>query len=175
MDALDADAAALLNDLRGRGLTLAVCESLTAGMLSATLANISGASAVLRGGLVTYATELKSELAGVDPQLLRLFGPISPECASAMARGARTACGADMALALTGVAGPDRQDGHPVGEVWMAVATAKPQVWVRRMSPAVALRRQALREQAVAEVLAYARQVLRAEGDWAPKRLEVGE
>ncbi|WP_151548750.1 MULTISPECIES: CinA family protein [Corynebacterium] len=158
MDSLDTAAAALLDALRRRGLTLACCESLSAGMLAGTLANISGASAVLRGGLVTYATELKSELAGVDPQLLDLFGPISPECATAMARGARRACGADIAIALTGVAGPERQDGHPVGEVWMAVASGEHAVRVRRMSPPRRCSRQGIRAQAVAEAIDFGRE-----------------
>lgn len=108
--------------LTARGETLATCESLTAGMAAASIAGIPGSSAVLRGGLVTYATDLKESLAGVDKRLLRQRGPVSAETAAQMADGARRACGADWAVSFTGVAGPGSQDGHPVGEVYVAVA-----------------------------------------------------
>lgn len=107
----------------GAGVTLAFCESLTAGLAAATVASVPGASAVLRGGLVTYATDLKETLAGVPHDLLAQHGPVNPETARAMAEGARRACRADYGVSLTGVAGPDPQDGHPVGEVWLGVAT----------------------------------------------------
>lgn len=107
----------------GAGLTLAFCESLTAGLAAATVATVPGASAVLRGGLVTYATDLKETLAGVPHEVLAAYGPVSPEAARAMAEGARRECRADFGVSLTGVAGPDSQDGHPVGEVWIGVAT----------------------------------------------------
>lgn len=112
----------IVAELTQRGETLAFCESLTAGLASATLATVPGASAVLRGGLVTYATELKGQLAGVDKHLLERYGPVSAPVAMNMARGARERCGATWGVALTGVAGPDPQDGHPVGEVHIAVA-----------------------------------------------------
>lgn len=112
----------LVSVLRSAGQTVAFCESLTAGLATATLADVPGASAVLRGGLITYATDLKAELAGVPPQLLAEHGPVSEPVAAAMAAGARTACGSDWAVALTGVAGPEGQDGHPVGEVWLGIA-----------------------------------------------------
>lgn len=112
----------LVSALRSAGQTVAFCESLTAGLATATLADVPGASLVLRGGLIPYATDLKAELAGVPPQLLTEHGPVSGPVAAAMAAGARTACGSDWAVALTGVAGPDGQDGHPVGEVWLGIA-----------------------------------------------------
>ncbi|PAT02946.1 hypothetical protein CKJ81_00505 [Corynebacterium hadale] len=102
--------------------TLAFCESLTAGLAAATVAQVPGASAVLRGGLVTYATDLKESLAGVPHAVLEANGPVSPVTARAMAEGARRVCGSDYGVALTGVAGPDPQDGHPVGEVWVGIA-----------------------------------------------------
>lgn len=114
--------AELVAELRRRGETVAVCESLTGGLASAMLVDVPGASAVLRGGLITYATDLKHTLAGVDEQILATHGPVSCECATAMAAGVRAACGSDWAVALTGVAGPDPQDGHPVGEVWIGFA-----------------------------------------------------
>lgn len=112
----------LVRLLRQAGQTVACCESLTAGLLSATIAEVPGASRVLRGGLVTYATDLKETLAGVDAALLTQHGPVAAETAAQMAQGARQVCGSDWALALTGVAGPESQDGHPVGEVFLGVA-----------------------------------------------------
>ncbi|ANE04234.1 CinA family protein [Corynebacterium crudilactis] len=108
--------------LAARGETVAFCESLTAGLASATIAEIPGASAVLKGGLITYATELKVELAGVRQELIDAHGVVSPQCAEAMAAGALSRCDAHWALSLTGVAGPSEQDGHPVGEVWIGLA-----------------------------------------------------
>ncbi|AIT61311.1 CinA family protein [Corynebacterium doosanense] len=115
-------AAEVVGLLKQRGETLSFCESLTAGLGSATIAEVPGASAVLRGGLVTYATDLKSGLAGVDTHLLDREGPVSPETARQMAAGARRVCGSDWAVSFTGVAGPDPQDGHEPGEVFIAVA-----------------------------------------------------
>ncbi|MDN6258810.1 MAG: CinA family protein [Corynebacterium sp.] len=103
------------------GFTVATAESLTAGAIASTVADIPGASAVLRGGLVVYATDLKASLAGVDEELLDARGPVDPDVARQLARGAATRCGADIGLGVTGVAGPDSQDGHPVGEVYVAV------------------------------------------------------
>lgn len=116
-----AAAAGVVGTLTARGQTLAAAESLTAGLFCATIAGVPGASAVLRGGLVTYATDLKETLAGVPGALLAANGPVASETARAMAEGARRRCGSDWSVALTGVAGPDPQDGHPVGEVWCAV------------------------------------------------------
>lgn len=115
-------AAEVVHRLSSRGETLAFCESLTAGLASATVAQVSGASAVLRGGLITYATDLKVALAHVPQELIDEHGVVSPETAVAMAKGTRLVCDATWALALTGVAGPDSQDGHPVGEVFIACA-----------------------------------------------------
>nr|WP_276545703.1 CinA family protein [Brevibacterium luteolum] len=103
------------------GLTVATCESLTAGKLAAAIADVPGASAVLRGGLVTYASDLKTALAGVDADLLAASGAVHPQVAAQMATGAARACRADIALACTGVAGPDPQDGQPVGRVFTAL------------------------------------------------------
>ncbi|WP_087118103.1 CinA family protein [Corynebacterium urinipleomorphum] len=115
-------APSLVRTLTERGETLAFCESLTAGLASATAATVPGASKVLRGGLVTYATDLKGSLAGVPAAVLDRHGPVSSVTARHMARGAQSVCGATWGVALTGVAGPDPQDGHPVGEVHIAVA-----------------------------------------------------
>src|SRR5699024_3768076 len=98
------------------------CESLTAGLASATVADVSGASTVLRGGLITYATELKVDLANVSQELIDVHGVVSDDVAAAMATGTREVCNSRWAVSLTGVAGPDAQDGHPAGEVFIGCA-----------------------------------------------------
>lgn len=114
----------LLAAAGGRGWTVAVAESLTGGAVCSALVGVPGASAVLRGGVVAYATELKATLLGVDPALLAERGAVDPDVARAMARGVRERLGADLGLATTGVAGPEGQDGFPPGTVHVAVATA---------------------------------------------------
>jgi nicotinamide-nucleotide amidase len=100
-----------------RGLTLAVAESLTGGLVAARLVNVPGASWWFRGGVVTYASDLKRTLLDVPP------GPVvSEEAAAAMAAGVRRVMEADVGLAVTGVAGPDPQDGQPPGSVFLAVS-----------------------------------------------------
>lgn len=114
----------VLARLARAGRTLATCESLTGGLIGATLTSVPGASAVYRGGLVTYATDLKHVLAGVDPDELAREGAVAPGTALAMAAGARESCLADWAVAVTGVAGPDLQEGRPAGTVFVAVAAS---------------------------------------------------
>ena len=120
----DPAVAEVVTGLVEHGLTLATAESLTAGLIAATLVTVPGASAAVRGGLITYATDLKARLAGVDPALLDRVGPVDAEVAKQMAQGAARVCGADLGLACTGVAGPDPQDGKPVGLVHLALAHA---------------------------------------------------
>ena len=115
-------AAAVVHALARRRETLAVAESLTGGLLAAAIVDVAGASAVFRGGLVVYATDLKQSLGGVPADLLAERGPVDPDVAAALAQGARERCRADWGLATTGVAGPDPQDGKPVGEVYVAAA-----------------------------------------------------
>jgi nicotinamide-nucleotide amidase len=112
----------LLAALRVRGETLAVAESLTGGLLAATIVEVPGASRVFRGGLVVYATELKATLAGVPADLLAERGPVDPDVAAHLARGARERCGAHWGLSTTGVAGPEPQGGVAVGTVFVAVS-----------------------------------------------------
>ena len=122
-DQPDADAPARLHRaLLARGETVAAAESLTAGLLCATLATVPGASATLRGGVVVYATELKTALAGVPADLLATYGPVSSQTAAALAEGVRERCGADWGIGLTGVAGPDPVDGHGPGRVYLGIA-----------------------------------------------------
>jgi nicotinamide-nucleotide amidase len=117
-------AAAAVHRLVDRGETCATAESLTGGLVAATIVEIPGVSSVYRGGVVVYATDLKHALAGVPEELLADRGPVDPDVARALAEGARRRCGADWGLATTGVAGPDPQDGKPVGLVFVAVAGA---------------------------------------------------
>lgn len=114
----------LVDLLTRRGETVATAESLTAGLLAATIAGVPGASKILRGGLVVYATDLKETLAGVDPVSLAADGPVSASTAGGLAEAARVRCTADWGIGLTGVAGPDTQDGHPVGTVFLGIAGA---------------------------------------------------
>ncbi|MEV3904082.1 CinA family protein [Mycobacterium sp. NPDC050551] len=116
------DARALVADLTVRGQSIATAESLTAGLLAATLAGVPGASVVLRGGLVTYVEDTKISLAGVPPQVLEAVGPVAAPTARALAVGARQRCGATWGVGLTGVAGPEPHGGHPVGTVFLGLA-----------------------------------------------------
>ena len=116
---LAADVIALLI---ARGQAVAVAESLTGGMLAAALTSVPGASAVFRGGVVAYATDLKASLLGVPEALLARHGAVHPEVAVAMAEGARRRLAAAVGVATTGVAGPDPADGQPVGTVHIAVS-----------------------------------------------------
>ncbi|MGV8850567.1 MAG: CinA family protein [Propionibacteriaceae bacterium] len=115
-------AAVVVAELVRRAESVSTCESLTGGMLCAELTTVPGSSAVVRGGLVTYATDLKTSLAGVSAELISLHGVVSRDVAEAMARGVRAACGATWGIATTGVAGPDSLEGRPPGTVCIAVA-----------------------------------------------------
>ncbi|MFD7866549.1 CinA family protein [Streptomyces sp. NPDC057682] len=115
-------AARVLRLLVERGETLAVAESLTGGLVAAELTSVPGASRAFRGSVTAYATPLKSEVLGVDAGLLAERGAVDAEVARRMATGVRRVLGADWGLATTGVAGPDPQDGQPVGTVFVAVS-----------------------------------------------------
>jgi nicotinamide-nucleotide amidase len=122
------DAAAVLDALRARGWTLAVAESLTGGAVADAFVRVPGASAVLVGAVVAYATPLKASVLGVDRALLEREGPVHPDVVMQMADGVRRALAvdgrpADVGLATTGVAGPDPQGGRPPGTVYLAVVT----------------------------------------------------
>jgi nicotinamide-nucleotide amidase len=126
--------AQVLEALSVRAQTLAVAESLTGGLLAASLVEVPGASRVFRGGLVVYATDLKASLAGVPADLLAQRGPVDPDVAVALAGGARERCRATWGLGTTGVAGPDPQNGVPVGTVYVGCAGPGPDTrHVRRL------------------------------------------
>jgi nicotinamide-nucleotide amidase len=115
-------ARAVLARLTARGETLATAESLTGGLIGELITDVPGASASYLGGVIAYATRLKATLAGVPEALLATDGPVAGSTAQAMASGIATRCGADWGLAVTGVAGPDSQDEHQPGEVFVALA-----------------------------------------------------
>jgi nicotinamide-nucleotide amidase len=104
------------------GATLATAESLTAGLISATLAGVPGASRVLIGGIATYATEAKIAVLGVPRRVIDTHGVISEQCAAAMAQAVRGMFQATWGVSATGVAGPDRQEGRDVGTVFVGAA-----------------------------------------------------
>lgn len=116
------DPADLLARLSATGATLALAESLTGGLLADAFIAVPGASAVVRGSIVAYATDLKATLLGVDAELLRAHGAVHPEVAEQMAAGVRERMEATYGVATTGVAGPDPQDGQPVGTVYVGLA-----------------------------------------------------
>ncbi|MEY3680422.1 MAG: competence/damage-inducible protein A [Ilumatobacteraceae bacterium] len=109
--------AVVVRSLADRGLTLGLAESVTGGLVSGRLTAVPGASQVLRGSIVSYASDVKFDVLGVPR------GPVVSESAAiAMAEGARRVLGSDIGLALTGVAGPTEQDGQPVGTLWVGIA-----------------------------------------------------
>jgi nicotinamide-nucleotide amidase len=119
----------LVARLRELGWTVGVAESLTGGIVVSSIIDVPGASAVVRGGVVAYATDVKHTLLGVEAALLTAEGPVHPLVAAQMAEGIRSALSqegqrCDVGIATTGIAGPDSPDGQPVGTVHIAVATA---------------------------------------------------
>ncbi|MBA2809449.1 CinA family protein [Streptomyces sp. KM273126] len=118
---MSSTAADVLRLLMVRGETLAVAESLTGGLVAAEITATPGASNAFRGSVTAYATELKHEVLGVDASLLAAHGAVNPQVAAQMAAGVRKFLGADWGIATTGVAGPEPQDGQPVGTVFVAV------------------------------------------------------
>ena len=111
----------VIDALRGTGQTVATAESLTGGLLCATLVDVPGASDVLRGGVVAYLAETKSDVLGVDPALIERVGTVHADVAAAMAEGAVRVMGSTWGVATTGVAGPEPSEGKPVGTVHVAV------------------------------------------------------
>jgi nicotinamide-nucleotide amidase len=118
-------AAALLEECLARGLTIACAESCTGGLVTAALTDIPGSSAALWGGAVAYSNECKKRLLGVGADEIAAYGAVSREVAGSMAAGILEASGADIALAVTGIAGPSGgSEEKPVGLVWFAWRTA---------------------------------------------------
>lgn len=122
---VDPVAARVIARLAADGLTLATSESLTGGLIGAALISVPGASEVYLGGVIAYATPMKARLSGVDWEVLDIHGAVSAEAVHEMARGIRQATGADWGIAVSGVAGPTEQEGHPPGTVWICASSAR--------------------------------------------------
>lgn len=122
---LDREARRLVAALAARSATLSTAESLTAGMVSSTVAGVPGASAVLRGGAVTYVNEVKERVLGVSARSIAEHTEVSHEVAREMAAGSRRLFGSDVAVSLTGYAGPGGgTEENPVGTVYIGVASS---------------------------------------------------
>jgi nicotinamide-nucleotide amidase len=142
----------VLQTLRSHGQTLAVAESVTGGFVTGRLTNIAGASDVLLGGVVSYASEVKYDLLQVPR------GPVvSGEAAIAMARGVKAALHSSVGLALTGVAGPTEQEGQPVGTLWVGVCLADGSEYSQHFRLATA--RDQMRQMSVITALNYLRRL----------------
>ncbi|MEG0476320.1 MAG: CDP-diacylglycerol--glycerol-3-phosphate 3-phosphatidyltransferase [Raoultibacter sp.] len=124
--ALEALAASVLAAARARSVHIATAESLTGGLIAATLTAVPGSSDVVAGGIVSYTDAAKQVRLGVTPQALDAQGAVSEQVATQMALGAKKALGADVAVAVTGIAGPGgAEEGKPVGTVWFGLADAQ--------------------------------------------------
>jgi nicotinamide-nucleotide amidase len=114
----------LVAEARERSVTLGCAESLTGGLIAGAITSVAGSSEVMLGGVVSYAVSVKHAVLGVDQRVLDGVGPVSRECAAQMAEGARRVLGSDIAVAVTGIAGPGgTEPGKPVGTVWFGLAT----------------------------------------------------
>ena len=136
--------------LKERRWTVATCESLTGGLICSTLVDVPGASSVVRGGFVTYQTDTKTLLAGVDAALIAEKGVVSAEVARAMADGTKVRLGVDVAVSATGMASPGDPGDPPAGTVFVGVASAK---GVRAIPLALTGTRREIREQTVEAAL----------------------
>ena len=142
-----------------RGMTLGTAESLTGGMIAASVAGVSGASAVLMGGVVSYDARVKHELLGVEQAIIDTVGVVSEPCARQMAQGAKAALKVDVAVSATGIAGPTGGTPEtPVGTVFIGVAWAG---GVKVDECHFTGDRQSVREQSAAHALTMALEVAR--------------
>jgi len=156
-------AARLLDLLAERGESLAAAESLTGGLVGAECTSVPGASRVFRGSITAYATDLKRQLLGVDGDLLAERGAVDADVARQMAIGVRRVLGADWGVATTGVAGPDPQDGKPVGTVHVAAAGPNGAVFAGEL--ALSGDRAAIRAETVTSALRLVHDALPAPGE----------
>lgn len=154
----------LLEALAARGWSLGTAESLTGGLLAATVVAVPGASQVFHGSVVAYDPGVKVEVLGVSADLVERVGTVDQEVVSQMALGARRVLGVDVALATTGVAGPGPSEGHPAGTVWLACA-GPTGVTARRL--ALTGDRSQVRSGAVLAALALGHEVTLS-ADWGP-------
>ena len=146
---------ALIERLKRDGLTIGSCESLTAGLFASTIAEVSGASAVLKGGIITYWTDCKVNVVHVSEEVVRQYGVVSAQCAREMAEKARVLLDVDVCVSFTGNAGPDTMEGKPAGLVYCAIAD---HTHTKVYEFQLAQKRNALRKELVEEM---GRQVIR--------------
>lgn len=129
------EAETVVRHLVAEARTVAVAESCTGGLLGAALTAVAGASACFRGGVVAYADDVKCELLGVPEELLHSHGAVSAEVAAALATGVRRRLGAEVGVAITGVAGPGGgTPAKPVGLIWVAVVVCEARPLTRRLA-----------------------------------------
>ena len=151
MENLDELASRVIEIFREKGLSLALAESCTGGMIAETITNVAGASDIFYGSAVTYVNGAKEHILGVARETLEKHGAVSSECAEEMACGARSVYGADVAMSVTGIAGPGGgSEAKPVGTVWFGLATKDGAETFRRRFDGD---RAAVRRQTVEEVL----------------------
>lgn len=151
MENLDELASRVIEIFREKGLSLALAESCTGGMIAETVTNVAGASDIFYGSAVTYVNSAKEHILGVARETLEKHGAVSSECAEEMACGARRVYGADVAMSVTGIAGPGGgSEAKPVGTVWFGFATKDGAETFRRRFDGD---RAAVRRQTVEEVL----------------------
>ena len=166
---MSSEAASLISALVARGATVATAESLTGGLVCAALTAVPGASAVVRGGLVSYAVSAKADVLGVDPGLLERQGAVDPAVAVQMAIGARRLLASDFAIATTGSAGPDPDPGGavtgPVSPGRGFVAVAGPEGEVVAGFACEGVDREGVRHAAVEAALELLSRVLAGTGD----------
>lgn len=141
----------LVELLKARGLKCATAESCTGGLVGGAITAVPGSSAAYLGGVVSYANEVKHGVLGVSADTLATVGAVSPETAAQMAEGVRRLVGADLAVSVTGIAGPDGGSADkPVGLVWFGLASA---AGTRTEKAIFAGDRARVREQAVVHAL----------------------
>ena len=151
-------ALSLFQILRDRGITLAVAESCTGGLVGAAMTSVPGSSAVFVGGVIAYSNDIKVRVLGVSRDILDKHGAVSGQCVEALARGAQRVFGADCAIAVSGIAGPDGGTiEKPVGLVWFGVAFRDE---IRTSGHRFIGDRQKVREQAVERALLNLRELL---------------
>ncbi|MCI9394845.1 MAG: competence/damage-inducible protein A [Oscillospiraceae bacterium] len=150
----------VLEGLKVRRLTLGCAESCTGGLIAKRITDVPGASQVFKGGIVSYTNAVKANVLHVPEELLKQFGAVSAQVALAMARGARTALGCDLAVSSTGVAGPDKDDrGNDVGTAFVAIATPEGE-YVRALHLGTRPMRERLRTQIAHHAFDLARRYL---------------
>ncbi|SEE56239.1 nicotinamide-nucleotide amidase [Arthrobacter alpinus] len=154
--------AALVESAVAADLTVATAESLTGGMVAATLVQVPGSSGMFQGGIIAYQNTIKERLLGVSASLLETLGAVDPQVACAMALGACTAAGARVGISTTGVAGPEPHQGKDVGHVYIGVAFDGE---AKSYEYHFAGDREMIRVQATQEAISLLEQVIHAAGE----------